>query len=1190
MEDKVEFALSLVSEDGDSFAKRAEMYYKNRPELINFIEEAFRCFRAMAERYDSLSTDLQKANTTIATCLPEQIQFAMDDDDDFLASKHPKFSSGPAADPSKVPKAPARPMKGMMHAATKKLEPKKSSIPPRRIKPKSGLSKAEAVEEIDKLQKDILSLQTMKEYVKSSYESGISKFFALENDIMEKQDKVSRLQDEFGVSTMIDDNDARTLMAEAAIKSCKETLADLQNKQENSAEKAEVENKKIEDVCQRLESIKYELLPDQTDNVQRVDQNSNHGAEEFQSLKQEMIGPERKKLEALREKIKEHKEGSGGPLTVSELADKIDDLVNLVISLESAVLSQNVLIERLRTEADDLQSQIRRLEENKGGLMETHELQSRVKELEEKLYLVQNIYMNITTQNNDIKDQFAEAHSSLNDLSEKLPSVEPDEELEETDLLEEEEHGLIEKRPEKALIEQDKGKSGDEALLEHDKGKGGGKALLEQGKGEGGGTALIKQDKEEGGGQALIEQDKGKDGGEALIEQDKKEGGGQALIEQDKGEGGGKALIEQDKGEGGGQALLERDKGEGGGEALIEQNKGKGGVEVLVELDKGEPDAKLLVEQDKGESGGETLVEQDIEKGGGEALIEQDKGKGGGEALIEQNKGEGGGEALIEQDNREGGGEALIEQDNGEGGGEALIEQNKGKGGIEVLVELDKGEHDGKALVEQDKGESGGETSVKLDKGKGGEALIEQDKGEGGGGDNKLKSNPPRDEEKSDKIDENLNASSRNSNNLSGGKEVATLQNEKDNGNTVLNSDNSGTEKREHIPKTSISVLLDVNLNAEGTEVDVKSQAIRGDVSVLIEKFEDELNWQQMLLHGVEDKERILLAEYVAILRNYKEVKKKLSDEEKKNETLFETMLQLRNTKSALLKKDQEIQFLRHKLNLLKQDSCDIPGAKDSTEDESFGMHPTEEDKEEIKLLINQPKTLSPIEEKLRGQIDAVLEENLEFWLRFSNSFHQVEKFKTEVHDLQDEIVQAKKKNELRQDGKSQGSISADLKAEIRAIYKHLSEKKTEVGVWLEQSELLKEEVQHRITSICEIQEAITNGLKEGVESDEITFSSHQAAKFHGEILNMKQENNKVNEELLAGIDHITALKIEIEKTLVKINAEFKLTERKPSSSTSSSRSYSISKIPLRSFLFGIKARKHKHSIFSYRHYSRSTK
>ncbi|WOG93883.1 hypothetical protein DCAR_0313171 [Daucus carota subsp. sativus] len=881
MEDKVEFALSLVSEDGDSFAKRAEMYYKNRPELINFIEEAFRCFRAMAERYDSLSTDLQKANTTIATCLPEQIQFAMDDDDDFLASKHPKFSSGPAADPSKVPKAPARPMKGMMHAATKKLEPKKSSIPPRRIKPKSGLSKAEAVEEIDKLQKDILSLQTMKEYVKSSYESGISKFFALENDIMEKQDKVSRLQDEFGVSTMIDDNDARTLMAEAAIKSCKETLADLQNKQENSAEKAEVENKKIEDVCQRLESIKYELLPDQTDNVQRVDQNSNHGAEEFQSLKQEMIGPERKKLEALREKIKEHKEGSGGPLTVSELADKIDDLVNLVISLESAVLSQNVLIERLRTEADDLQSQIRRLEENKGGLMETHELQSRVKELEEKLYLVQNIYMNITTQNNDIKDQFAEAHSSLNDLSEKLPSVEPDEELEETDLLEEEEHGLIEKRPEKALIEQDKGKSGDEALLEHDKGKGGGKALLEQGKGEGGGTALIKQDKEEGGGQALIEQDKGKDGGEALIEQDKKEGG---------------------------------------------------------------------------------------------------------------------------------------------------------------------------------------------------------------------------------------------------------------------------------------------------------------------EKFEDELNWQQMLLHGVEDKERILLAEYVAILRNYKEVKKKLSDEEKKNETLFETMLQLRNTKSALLKKDQEIQFLRHKLNLLKQDSCDIPGAKDSTEDESFGMHPTEEDKEEIKLLINQPKTLSPIEEKLRGQIDAVLEENLEFWLRFSNSFHQVEKFKTEVHDLQDEIVQAKKKNELRQDGKSQGSISADLKAEIRAIYKHLSEKKTEVGVWLEQSELLKEEVQHRITSICEIQEAITNGLKEGVESDEITFSSHQAAKFHGEILNMKQENNKVNEELLAGIDHITALKIEIEKTLVKINAEFKLTERKPSSSTSSSRSYSISKIPLRSFLFGIKARKHKHSIFSYRHYSRSTK
>ncbi|KAK1404170.1 NAB domain-containing protein [Heracleum sosnowskyi] len=969
MEDKVEFALSLVQEDGDSFAKRAEMYYKNRPELINFIEEAFRSFRAVAERYDSLSTDLQKANTTIATCLPEQVQFAFDDEDDFLASKHPKFSQGPPADPSKIPKAPSRPMKGMINRASKKLEAKKSSIPPRRVKPKSGLTKREAVEEIDKLQKDILSLQTMKEYVKSSYENGISKYFGLENDIMEKQAKVSRLQDEFSdVNTMIDDNEARTLMTEAAIKSCKETLVDLQGKQEKSAEEAQVENQKIEDARQRIESIKHELFPDQANNVERTDQNSNNRAEEFQSLKQEMVGPERKKLEALREKIKEQfKEGSIGPLKVSELADKIDDLVNLVINLESADLAQTVLIERLRTEVNDLQSQIRSLEDNKASLMETRELQSRVRELEKKLYAVQILHMNINIQNNDHKTQFAEAHSSLNDLSEKLPTVEPDEELEK-DLLQVEELHFKEEKPEGALIR---------------------------------------------------------------------------------------------------------------------------------------------------------LPE---------------------EASIEKSE------------------EASIDKP------EAVTEKQE----VTLIEKLE-------------------------------EALIEIDKGEGGG-DNELKPNTSETEEKSEEVGEILNASSINSNNLSSREEVATLQNKKEDGDSVLNSDTSGTKEKENIMKTSVIALPNETLKAEVTESDGKSEAsqvskqedndeglpktteghVRAEQKNL-QSFEEEMNWQQMLLHGVEDKERILLAEYVGLLRNYKEVKKKLKDEEKKNETLFETMLQLRNTKSALLKKDREIQSLRHKLDLLGQESSDIPEAKDSTEDENFGMPPTEEEEEEIKFLINQPKNISPIEERLRGKIDAVLEENLDFWLRFSNSFHQVRKFKTEVHDLQAEIVQAKKKSENNQDGKSHGSISTDLKAEVRAIYRYLSEKNAALTVWLRQSELLKDELRHRILSITDIQEAITDSLKEGVETEEITFSSHQAAKFHGEVLNMKQENKKVNEELLAGIDHMMALQIEIEKTLVKINAEFKITERK-------STFRSFSKVPLRSFLFGIKAKRPKHSLFSYVTYSRSSK
>ena len=75
MEEKVQNVLQLIEEDGDSFAKRAEMYYKKRPELINFVGESYQAYRALAERYDHISTELQNANTTIASVFPEQVPY-----------------------------------------------------------------------------------------------------------------------------------------------------------------------------------------------------------------------------------------------------------------------------------------------------------------------------------------------------------------------------------------------------------------------------------------------------------------------------------------------------------------------------------------------------------------------------------------------------------------------------------------------------------------------------------------------------------------------------------------------------------------------------------------------------------------------------------------------------------------------------------------------------------------------------------------------------------------------------------------------------------------------------------------------------------------------------------------------------------------------------------------------------------
>lgn len=52
--------LKLIEEDGDSFAKKAEMYYQKRPELISHVEDFYRMYRSLAERYDHVTGELRK--------------------------------------------------------------------------------------------------------------------------------------------------------------------------------------------------------------------------------------------------------------------------------------------------------------------------------------------------------------------------------------------------------------------------------------------------------------------------------------------------------------------------------------------------------------------------------------------------------------------------------------------------------------------------------------------------------------------------------------------------------------------------------------------------------------------------------------------------------------------------------------------------------------------------------------------------------------------------------------------------------------------------------------------------------------------------------------------------------------------------------------------------------------------------
>ncbi|KAK4803113.1 hypothetical protein SAY86_001316 [Trapa natans] len=860
MEEKVGNTLKLIEEDGDSFARRAEMYYKKRPELINFVEESFRAYRALAERYDHISTELQNANNTIASVFPDNVPFEMDEEDEHVPKRAPTTSK---ANIPKVPKAPLKDLKSILSSGVKKLQSKKVSkqvIVP--AVSKSGLSKPEAIEKIDKLQKEILELQTVKEFVKSSYEGGLAKYWEIEEKITGMQEEVSTLQDEFGEGIVIEDEEARSLMAAAALKSCQESLENLREKQMISAEEAKKEQTRIKETWHKFESIKKEIAPD----IQSSEEDRQRSGDVDIAF-EELNAVKEGETKVLEEKIKEHFQGGmKAPLTVTEMAEKIDELVNKVISLETAVSTQDGLIDRLKTETDDLQSQILILEDEKATLADgSKNMSTRMKEMEEKLHDVRDLNANVRAQNLNLQTHFSEADCNLEHLSKKVHSVKADDDEQEIASLPKE----------------------TELLAEH----------------------------------------------------------------------------------------------------ILEDSKA---AEERVLSTAGAADDKTL------------QVRTDV---------------------------------------------------------------------VEPAVQSEK-------------------------------------------------TNPPP---------SHLN-----------GKE------------------NESSEESIEPPQS----------HREAEESSQSQQTASPD----------ERNWQEMFTKGMDNREKTLLSEYTTTLRNYKEAKKKLVEVEKRNEegTSDEMAMQMRELKSANALKDEEIRSLREKLSLLQ--TVVAGGMKESKEKTSENLVPIPIEREMSieALIVDNSQPTSEIEEKLRMDIDQVLEENLDFWLRFSAALHQIQKYKTAVEDLKVELA---KLDEKRKDEGSR-SRAFPIKSDVKPIYKHLTEIQTELNIWMEKCVLLKDDQQKRLSSLCQIQDEIKKALKTSAEDDDFRFTSYQAAKFQGEVLNMKQENNKVAQELQAGLDHITVLQIEIDRTLAKLNDEFGFSETNPQN-CQLQQTGNRNRVPLRSFIFDTKPKKNKVSIFT---------
>ncbi|XP_059629787.1 protein NETWORKED 2B-like [Cornus florida] len=1153
MEEKVDYILKIIEEDGDSFASRAEMYYRKRPELTNFVEDSFRGYRALAERYDHLSRELQNANRTIATVFPEQVQLSMEDEDEENVATTPTPSFDPKTPSKDLPAAPKLSIPKIPQISRKKskmpsrLMSKKGllkmNVPPAAAAtPASGLSKTEALEEIDKLQKRILAFQTEKEFVKSSYESGIAKFWDIEQQSTEMQAKVSSLQDEFGIGTVIEDDEARTLMATTALKSCQETLAELQEKQARSVEEARMEYRRIKETREKFETLKKQV---------NKNTNQQHISEEYESesriseLKNsdqqvDSIEEARNDLELLREKIKEQLEAnSSSSFTMSEMAEKIDELVDTVITLETVVTSQSSLVKRIRAEANELQAHIQGLEEDKEALFEgSDSMSNEICELEQKLQIIQNLNQNVEDQDKNLQIHFTEASCNLDHVSNKLRNLKPDEEDQNLVLF-----SVPVDDPEKMF--------------------------------------QVREDTMSPGNLSKISENVEKEEEEKEV----------VIAEQS-------TCIKVEE-----ENFVQSDLSN---QLLDLQQNG----EVTAGYSMSSKEATTEEEEKKDVAGHEASVkddEQTFALFNPSNQFDDSSREGPLRAAPDANP-----ERMFNEDEEMAVPvyDSLISMD-------TKMEDKKNDGypdhdPVEAYFVFEP------SIQFQEL-----PTDMKMEDEKN-EGCLDHDPVEP-----YFVSEPSfqlRD------LPEEVQVRDAPYNDL---LIIEDLQMEEEEKKDDILDHSTCVEAKEkgHDIRSNASNLQDY---LSGKDEESKKQDLlpAADNSLDMQPQElgtentDELNWRELFLNGLENREKILLQEYTSILRNYKEIKKQLSEAEKKNQdSLFKSAMQIKELENDNALKDMEIQSLHEKLDSLQvnrdeppdssltdpspsqqavpneslmrgssfafdisypsSDQKPVPDllAEQNVESIERTEEPTaaenvksflpkveeEEEKEEEERIISVDETnpVSAIEEKIRMDIDGLLEENIEFWLRFSTSFQQITKFESSVEDLQAELMP------VRENKKQEGSSKhhhQSINSDARPIYKHLREIQSELGLWLQQNTVLEDDLENRLLSLSNIHEEISRLSKAGSKAEDAALSEYQAAKFQGEVLNMRQENNRVAEELQAGLEHVKRLQVEIQMTLSKLEEELGISESKHNHKNSSSRH----KLPLRSFLFGVRLKKQK--------------
>jgi KIP1-like protein len=63
----------LAEEDADSFASRAEMYFRNRPRLMELVKELYQAYHTLAEQYNHAVRALHQTQRRVIEVFPNTL-------------------------------------------------------------------------------------------------------------------------------------------------------------------------------------------------------------------------------------------------------------------------------------------------------------------------------------------------------------------------------------------------------------------------------------------------------------------------------------------------------------------------------------------------------------------------------------------------------------------------------------------------------------------------------------------------------------------------------------------------------------------------------------------------------------------------------------------------------------------------------------------------------------------------------------------------------------------------------------------------------------------------------------------------------------------------------------------------------------------------------------------------------------